>query len=284
MKENRLVFTVLLLLSAAVFQLRAQKIKTDQKPLEEVKAKAEAGDADSENRLGLRYANGRGVAKDYVEAVKWYRKAAEQNDADAQNNLGNSYHNGQGVAKDKVEGYKWWLLAAGQGDESAKRNMTKGEFNMTREQIAEGQKLARNFKPLKEPSSKLPPAKAGGLMGRSYDECVSRLGNPFYHDGGKLFNYPYNVYFFGGELTGGFGVEVLFYRERASAILYGKGHETPLTPGDIEGIFTAYGDGQEWRELKPDQFVRADDTIRIDKSMTKIIIYQTQPDGLKDLL
>jgi hypothetical protein len=53
MTANRLVFTLLLLSSAAVFQLAAQQTETDQKPVEEVKAKAEAGDADSEYQLGL---------------------------------------------------------------------------------------------------------------------------------------------------------------------------------------------------------------------------------------
>ncbi|MBQ7733902.1 MAG: SEL1-like repeat protein [Synergistaceae bacterium] len=33
------------------------------------------------------YYFGRGVAKNYSEAVKWFRKAAEQGDTDAQNAL-----------------------------------------------------------------------------------------------------------------------------------------------------------------------------------------------------
>jgi len=33
------------------------------------------------------YANGRGILKDYEEAVKWYRLAAEQGNAEAQINL-----------------------------------------------------------------------------------------------------------------------------------------------------------------------------------------------------
>ena len=49
---------------------------------------------------GSRYANGQGVKKDLVEAVKWFRKAAEQNNAGAQDNLGSRYANGQGVEKD----------------------------------------------------------------------------------------------------------------------------------------------------------------------------------------
>jgi hypothetical protein len=51
------------------------------------------------------------------------------------------------VAKDYVEAYMWQLLAAGQGDEDARKNMTIFENEMTPEQIAEGQRLARTFKP-----------------------------------------------------------------------------------------------------------------------------------------
>jgi hypothetical protein len=36
------------------------------------------GDADAQCKLGKMYENGRGVAQDYAEAVKWYRKSAEQ--------------------------------------------------------------------------------------------------------------------------------------------------------------------------------------------------------------
>ena len=79
MKASRLIFTLLLASSVAVVQLAAQQTKADQKPIEEVKAKAEAGDAESEMELGRRYDKGEGVVKDQVEAVKWYRKAAEQN-------------------------------------------------------------------------------------------------------------------------------------------------------------------------------------------------------------
>jgi TPR repeat protein len=39
------------------------------------------------------------VAKDSVEAVKWFRKAADQGNADAQCRLGVMYSNGEGVAK-----------------------------------------------------------------------------------------------------------------------------------------------------------------------------------------
>ena len=78
--------------------------------------------------------------------MKWYRKAADQGNADGQNNLGGSYANGRGVAKDEVEAYKWWLLAGAQGDELAKKNIPLIERDLTAAQRAEGQKLAREFK------------------------------------------------------------------------------------------------------------------------------------------
>src|SRR5437870_491064 len=123
MKASRLIFTLLLASSVAVVQLAAQQTKTDQRPLKEVRAKAEAGDAESQVELGRRYDKGEGVAKDYVEAVKWYRKAAEQNDAKAQYALGVCYANGTGVAKDYVEAVKWYRKAAEQNNAEAQANL-----------------------------------------------------------------------------------------------------------------------------------------------------------------
>jgi TPR repeat protein len=114
---------------------------------------AEQNHANAQCYLGFCYFHGKGVAKDYTEAVKWYRKAAEQNCVDAQNNLGACYYDGKGLAEDYVEAYKWILLAVGQGHESARKTMARMQARMTREQIAEGQKRARDFKPRQVPSS-----------------------------------------------------------------------------------------------------------------------------------
>ena len=117
------MFTLLLASSVAVVQLVAEQTKTDQKPIKEVKAKAEAGDAESEVELGLRYLDGKDVPKNQVEAVKWYRKAAEQNYARAQTNLGACYEEGAGVAKDQVEAIKWFRKAADQNYAGAQYNL-----------------------------------------------------------------------------------------------------------------------------------------------------------------
>ena len=108
---------------------------------------AEQNYAEAQNNLGVCYEQGDGVAKDQVEGVKWFRKAAEQNDAATRLHLGISYVKGEGVAEDLVEAYKWVLLAARQGDEDAKGLLTVLEHSLRPEQIAQGQKRAREFKP-----------------------------------------------------------------------------------------------------------------------------------------
>ena len=139
---------VLLFLSASAFQLADQQTEADHKLFEEIKAKAERGDAQSQYELGAAYSFSQlGLVADEVEAYKWFRKAAEQNLAPAQYNLGICYFKGDGVAKDYVEAYKWLLLAAAQRHEEAKKGMTLIEDTRTREEIAEGQRLAREFRP-----------------------------------------------------------------------------------------------------------------------------------------
>ena len=110
--------------------------------------------AEAQDALGYCCYHGQGLAKDELEAVKWYRKAAEQGYAKAQEALGLCCVKGQGAAKDYVEACKWFRLAAGQGDEAAKKNAAILEKMMSREQIAEAQKQARDFKPREVP----PPA------------------------------------------------------------------------------------------------------------------------------
>ncbi len=86
---------------------------------------------------------------DYTEAVKWYGKAAEHGDAWGQLYLGRMYLAGQGVPQDYVLAYKWLnLVAAQKSTFSKERDLIAAE--MTREQIAEAQRLAREWKPKKE--------------------------------------------------------------------------------------------------------------------------------------
>ena len=95
--------------------------------VDELKRNAEQGDAYAQYSLGFCYYNGKGVAKDYTEAAKWWRKSAEQGHAGAQTWLGYCYEYGQGVQQDYSEAVKWYRKAAEQGLEVAIENLKKLE-------------------------------------------------------------------------------------------------------------------------------------------------------------
>jgi TPR repeat protein len=107
---------------------------------------AEQGNPDTQYNLGVMYADGRGVPKDDVLAVKWYRLAAEQGNPDAQNNLGAMYATGKGVPKDDVLAYMWFNIAAAQGSDASDKNRDRLARTMTPTQIAEAQRLSREWK------------------------------------------------------------------------------------------------------------------------------------------
>lgn len=90
---------------------------------EQTKKAAEQGDAAAQYNLGLRYVDGRGVAKDNAEAAKWFRKAADQGNANGQFELGYMFESGKGVAKDETEAAKWYQKAAAQGNTDAMRRL-----------------------------------------------------------------------------------------------------------------------------------------------------------------
>jgi len=109
---------------------------------------AAQGNVPAQYSLGLAYEKGQGVPQDYQEAVKWYRIAAAQGNQFAQINLGVMYSNGTGVWQDFVRGYMWFTLAAGalSGDsgDSATPNRDRIASKMTAEQIATAQEMARH--------------------------------------------------------------------------------------------------------------------------------------------
>ena len=107
------------------------------------KLAAEQGNAQAQFCIGRYYDIGRGVRRDYNEAVKWYRKAAEQDyvyafyelevieclrkpaeqgDVCAQFNTG-IYYFEDGVQQDYIEAVKWFMKAAEQGHISAQCNL-----------------------------------------------------------------------------------------------------------------------------------------------------------------
>jgi TPR repeat protein len=129
---------------------------------------AERGNASFQRQLGTMYVHGQGIPQDYAEAVRWFRKAANQDNAMAQFNLGIAYATGDGLPKDNVQAHMWFNLAAShpywtrdpslekKRREKAVAARDEVAAKMTSAQIAEAQRLAREWKP---PAEAIPGAR-----------------------------------------------------------------------------------------------------------------------------
>jgi hypothetical protein len=144
---------------------------------------AEQGLVPAQTSLASIYENGYHVPQDYAQAARWYERAAQAGDASAQGKIAGFYWVGKGVLKNLVQAHMWANLAAvgeqnkyqdridavlaGPGTKEEKeevirvfrdsrvepiklairvRELIEGE--MTPTQIAEAQKLAREWKPV----------------------------------------------------------------------------------------------------------------------------------------
>jgi len=114
---------------------------------------AEQGFAPSQDALGRMYYLGHGVPQNYASAVVWLQRAADQRWANAQLALGFMYENGVGVQQDYVLAHMWFNLVARaiavspeQQSEGIKRR-DEVAAKMTLSQIAEAQKMARDWTP-----------------------------------------------------------------------------------------------------------------------------------------
>jgi TPR repeat protein len=152
--------------------------------LKEVTPLARAGHADAQHLLGLMYYMGRGVQRDYKQAMAWHRKAALQGQADAQYVVGSMYYTGNSVPQDQKLAVSWfrkaaekghgeaqhalglmyryhvagmpqdvviaymlWNLAAASGNRNATEQRAAISRQMTQEQLEEGQAMSRAWKP-----------------------------------------------------------------------------------------------------------------------------------------
>ncbi|HEU0163051.1 MAG TPA: hypothetical protein VFQ69_11660 [Rhizomicrobium sp.] len=87
----------------------------------------------------------RAVACIDVDSLAQYERDAREGRAEALYNLGLAYSTGQGVGVDLIAAHKWFNLAAVRGVEAAKgwRNQLAAEMQPS--QIAQAQKLAREW-------------------------------------------------------------------------------------------------------------------------------------------
>ncbi|HEY1042575.1 MAG TPA: tetratricopeptide repeat protein [Telluria sp.] len=165
--------------------------------LKEILPLAKAGHADAQHLLGLMHYMGRGVARDYKQALAWHRKAAMQGKADAMYVIGAMYYTGNAVPQEYKQAVYWFRLASERGHAEAQHalglmyryhvagmphdrviaymlfNLSAASGNknaidqraaiarhMTQEQIQEGQALSASWKP----GRPLPQRSRSGLI------------------------------------------------------------------------------------------------------------------------
>jgi TPR repeat protein len=73
--------------------------------------------------LATMYQNGRGVPKDFTEAMRLARKVADQGNSFAQNFVGNLYDSSDRAQKNYAEALRWFRKAADQGFDVAQSNL-----------------------------------------------------------------------------------------------------------------------------------------------------------------
>ena len=85
---------------------------SSDKTIKELTTRAEAGDAQTQFKLGANYYLGQGVLQNHEKAVFWWKKAAKKNLPIAEFSLGKCYAEGDGVQKDETKAVELYQKAA----------------------------------------------------------------------------------------------------------------------------------------------------------------------------
>ncbi|MGJ5176046.1 hypothetical protein ACQR16_18990 [Bradyrhizobium oligotrophicum] len=81
------------------------------------------GDPTAAYEIGVRFAEGKGIAANYEEAAKWYDRAAQAGLIPAVFRLGTFYEKGLGVKKDADVARRYYVVAAERGNAKAMHNL-----------------------------------------------------------------------------------------------------------------------------------------------------------------
>ena len=147
----------------------------NKEALKWIRLAAEQRIAAGQRSLGYMYERGLEVSQDYSEAAKWYQLSAEQGntfsssrlyelakknipqavqflinnaeqgDSLAQSYLGRMYADGEGIAQDNIQAHKWFSISLTGSYKNGREFKNNVEKQMTPVQIAEAQKLEREW-------------------------------------------------------------------------------------------------------------------------------------------
>lgn len=118
-------YALLIAVGLACFTQNAfaqQQLSQDQ--LQIITEKANQGNPDAQEALGMVYQSGKyGIPQDYFAAKEWYEKAIQQNKVDSMNNLANMYKNGDGIPQDYTKAIELYKKADSLGNNNAAYNI-----------------------------------------------------------------------------------------------------------------------------------------------------------------
>jgi hypothetical protein len=117
---------------------------------QELTTLAEQGDDAAQLHLGLMYRDGQGVLPDPREAEKWLQRAAEQENVMARIALASMYADRQGPIRDDLKALMWFNFAVVQGSKEAVSLREGLLIRMAPAQVAEAQRLGREFRSEKD--------------------------------------------------------------------------------------------------------------------------------------
>ena len=137
-RQVKIVFKALLFLAMVSTSIQV----VAQANLEDMRARAEAGDALAQFLIGYSYEQGITVVQNYQEAVKWYRLAAAQGRGEALEQLGLMYDLGRGVAQNYTRAYVWYSLAAAKGNANAASNRDEVRNQLSPQALEQAQAQA----------------------------------------------------------------------------------------------------------------------------------------------
>ena len=143
--------TVLFLASPAQADLEAARDLMEAGNYAEARALfevyARSGNAEAEELIGVMYALGLGVERDYERAFEWYLRASLKGHAGAQSGLGWYYEVGRGIpAPDMVRAYLWYALAAIGGDPDALDSLEQITPRLTPDERARAEVLINDYR------------------------------------------------------------------------------------------------------------------------------------------
>jgi TPR repeat protein len=101
--------------------VRAEDLRDES--LEQIQQQADAGRADAQRELGIRYGQGTGLAQDFSSARTWASKAASQGDPWAMRIMGLIYFEGLGVEANHWRAVDYFRRAADAGEMNAQFNL-----------------------------------------------------------------------------------------------------------------------------------------------------------------